>query len=175
MKLTKLKSNPTNPRTIKDEKFKKLVQSLKEFPEMIEKRPLVCVTDVDGKIFPLGGNMRLKALQELDYKEIPDSWVVMADDWTEEKRKEFVIKDNVGYGEWDWDDLANNWDSELLEDWGLDIPDFDKHIESNETEDLSDKIQSLYRIEVICKDEVEQEQTYNKLIELNYECRILTL
>lgn len=124
MKLTKIKSNPKNPRIIKDDKFKKLVQSIKDFPEMIEKRPMVCVTDVDDKIYPLGGNMRLKALQELGYKEIPDNWVVMADDWTEEKRQEFVIKDNVGYGEWDWDDLANNWDTEKLEDWGLDIPDF---------------------------------------------------
>jgi len=95
MKLTKIKSNPQNPRIIKDDKFKKLVKSIKEFPEMIEKRPMVCVTDIDGKIYPLGGNMRLKALQELDYKEIPDNWVVMADDWTEEKRKEFVIKDNI--------------------------------------------------------------------------------
>jgi DNA modification methylase len=91
---------------------------------MIEKRPMVCVTDVDGKIYPLGGNMRLKALQELDYKEIPDNWVLMADDWTEEKRKEFVIKDNIGYGEWDWDDIANNWDEIQLTEWGLDIPDF---------------------------------------------------
>jgi hypothetical protein len=69
--------------------------------------------------------MRLKALQELKYKEIPDTWVVMADDWTEEKRREFVIKDNVGFGEWDWSDLANNWDAEKLEEWGLDIPGFD--------------------------------------------------
>lgn len=174
MKLSKLKSNPNNPRLIKDDKFKKLVQSISDFPEMMEKRPIVCVTDVDGKLYPLGGNMRLKALQELNYKEIPDSWVVLADEWTEEKRKEFVIKDNVGFGEWDWDDLANNWDSEKLEEWGLDIPSFEE-IEPKETEDLSDKIQSLYRIEVVCKDEVEQEQTYNKLIELNYECRLLTL
>ena len=80
MKITELKTNPTNPRTIKDDKFKKLVQSLKDFPEMMEKRPLVCVTDTsDGKLYPLGGNMRLKALQELKYKEIPDSWVVLAD------------------------------------------------------------------------------------------------
>jgi DNA modification methylase len=124
MKISKIKSNPQNPRIIKDDKFKKLVQSIKDFPEMIEKRPMVCVTDVDGKIYPLGGNMRLKALQELDYKEIPDNWIVMADDWTEEKRKEFVIKDNIGYGEWDWDDIANNWDEIQLTEWGLDIPDF---------------------------------------------------
>lgn len=125
MKLSKLKSNPTNPRIIKDDKFKKLVQSISEFPEMMEKRPIVCVTDVDDKLYPLGGNMRLKALQELKYKEIPDSWVVLADEWTEEKRKEFVIKDNVGFGEWDWSDLANNWDAEKIQEWGLDIIGFD--------------------------------------------------
>ena len=124
MKLNQIKSNPNNPRIIKDDKFKKLVQSISDFPEMMDKRPIVCVTDVDGKIFPLGGNMRLKALKELNYKEIPDSWIVLADEWTEEKRKEFVIKDNVGFGEWDWDNLANNWDVEKLEEWGLDIPEF---------------------------------------------------
>jgi site-specific DNA-methyltransferase (adenine-specific) len=133
MKLSKIKSNPNNPRIIKDDKFKKLVQSIKEFPEMIEKRPMVCVTDIDGLIYPLGGNMRLKALKELNYKDIPDNWIVMADDWTEEKRREFVIKDNVGFGEWDWDDLANNWDAEQLTDWGLDIPDFAvKELEAEE-------------------------------------------
>jgi site-specific DNA-methyltransferase (adenine-specific) len=79
--------------------------------------------------------MRLKALQELDYKDIPDNWVVMADDWTEEKRKEFVIKDNIGYGEWDWDDIANNWDEVQLTDWGLDIPDFNAGIKIDAEED----------------------------------------
>lgn len=174
MKLSQIKSNPNNPRIIKDEKFKKLVQSISDFPEMMSKRPIVCVTDTDGMIYPLGGNMRLKALQELNYKDIPDEWVVMADEWTEEKRKEFVIKDNVGFGEWDWDDLANNWDTEKLEEWGLDIPSF-KIEDEKELKDLSDNIKSDFRIEIICKDEIEQEQTYNKLIELNYECRLLTL
>jgi len=124
MKLTELKPNPNNPRLIKDDKFKKLVKSLQEFPEMMEKRPMVCVTDADGKKYPLGGNMRLKALQELKYKEIPETWVTMADEWTEEKRQEFVIKDNVGFGEWDWDALANEWDVEQLADWGVDLPDW---------------------------------------------------
>jgi hypothetical protein len=133
MKISKIKSNPNNPRIIKDDKFKKLVKSLTEFPEMMSKRPLVCVTDVDGKLYPLGGNMRLKALQEIGHKEIPDEWVQMADEWTEEQRREFVIKDNVGFGEWDWDDLANNWDTEKLQDWGLDIPNFDNPV------DYSDK------------------------------------
>ena len=109
MKISKLKSNPSNPRVIKDEKFKKLVKSLQDFPEMMEKRPMVCVTDVDGKLYPLGGNMRLRAIQELGMKEIPETWVMMADDWTEDKRREFTIKDNVGFGEWNWDDLANEW------------------------------------------------------------------
>ena len=133
MKLTNLKSNPSNPRIIKDDKFKKLVKSIKDFPEMMDKRPIVCVTDVDGKLYPLGGNMRLKALQELNFKEIPDSWVMLADNWTQEQRKEFIIKDNVGYGEWDWDDLANNWNVEELTDWGLDIPNF--NVEELEAEE----------------------------------------
>jgi hypothetical protein len=125
MKVSKLKPNPSNPRVIKDEKFKKLVKSLQEFPEMMEKRPMVCVTDVEGRIYPLGGNMRLRAIKELGMKEIPDAWVMMADDWTEDKRREFTIKDNVGFGEWEWDQLANEWDAELLEGWGVDIPGFD--------------------------------------------------
>jgi DNA modification methylase len=124
VKLSNIKPNPNNPRLIKDDKFNKLVQSIKDFPEMMEKRPIVCVTDVDGKIYPLGGNMRYKALKEIGYKDIPDSWVTIADDWTEEKRREFVIKDNVGFGEWDWEQLGNEWDAEELEAWGLDVPDF---------------------------------------------------
>jgi DNA modification methylase len=125
MKLTDIKPNPNNPRVIKDEKFEKLVQSIKDFPEMIAKRNLVCVTDaVDGKIFPLGGNMRLKALQHLKYKDIPGEWVTMADEWTEEQRREFIIKDNVGYGDWDWAALGETFDEETLKGWGLEIPDF---------------------------------------------------
>lgn len=125
MKLSNLKTNPTNPRIIKDDKFKKLVQSLKDFPEMMEKRPMVCVTDTsDGKLYPLGGNMRLKALQELKYKEIPDSWVMIADDWTEEQRREFIIKDNVGFGEWNFKDLQDGWEGVSIDDlnkWGIDV------------------------------------------------------
>jgi hypothetical protein len=136
MKLSEIKSNPNNPRLIKDDKFKKLVKSLESFPEMMEKRPIVCVTDVDGKLYPLGGNMRLKALIELKYKDIPDSWVTMADEWTEEQRREFLIKDNVGFGEWDWDMIANEWDAEQVEEWGLDVwqqaPDVDYSILDDE-------------------------------------------
>jgi ParB-like chromosome segregation protein Spo0J len=122
MKVSAIKANPKNPRLIKDDKFKKLVASIDGFPEMMEKRPMVCVTDVDGKLFPLGGNMRLRAIQELGMKEIPDSWVTLADDWTQEKRAEFTIKDNASFGEWNYDDLANEWDAEQLSDWGVDVP-----------------------------------------------------
>jgi len=139
MKLSQLKSNPNNPRLIKDDKFKKLVTSLSEFPEMMEKRPMVCVTDADGKLYPLGGNMRLKALQEIGYKEIPDSWVMLADEWSEEKRNRFTISDNVGFGEWDWDTLANEWDVEELTEWGVDIPNFD----FDEVEDVKEQNKKL--------------------------------
>ena len=128
MKLTQIKSNPNNPRIIKDEKFKKLCESIKALPKMMELRPIV----VDENFIVQGGNMRLKALNELGYKEIPETWVKQAKDFTEEELKEFIIKDNVGFGEWDWDDLANNWDVEKLEEWGLDIPNFsEKEIDSD--------------------------------------------
>lgn len=145
MKLTNLKSNPSNPRIIKDDKFKKLVKSIKDFPEMMDKRPIVCVTDVDGKLYPLGGNMRLKALQELNFKEIPDSWVMLADNWTQEQRKEFIIKDNVGYGEWDWDSLANEWDVEKLDEWGLDVWKAPAEVDYSilDDEDVSDQLKDM--------------------------------
>ena len=117
--IAEIKPNPKNPRIIKDDKFAKLVQSLKDFPEMLEKRPLVCFTDTDGKLVVLGGNMRLKAAKEIGLKELP---VVLADDWTEEQKAQFLIKDNVGFGEWQWDELAADWDAQQLEDWGLDLP-----------------------------------------------------
>ena len=142
MKISDLKANPKNPRIIKDDKFKKLVKSLQEFPEMMEKRPMVCVTDTaDGKLFPLGGNMRLKALQELKYKDIPDSWVMLADDWTEEKRQEFVIKDNLSMGDWSWDELNADWDLQQLEEWGLDMPGFksEEYEEKEQNRKLSDR------------------------------------
>jgi hypothetical protein len=120
--ISEIKSNPKNPRVIKDFKFEKLVQSLKDFPEMLEKRPLVCFTDTDKKLVVLGGNMRLKAANELGLKKLP---VILADDWTEEQKAQFLIKDNVGFGEWDFESLANEWDVEQLEDWGLDIPNYE--------------------------------------------------
>lgn len=124
-KISEIKSNPNNPRVIKDDKFKKLVQSLKDFPAMAVVRPIVVNTDM----IVLGGNMRLKAMKEAGWKEVPVTVV----DWSEEKQKEFIIKDNVGFGEWDFEMLANDWDSEKLEDWGLDLPGFD------DAEDVSEE------------------------------------
>lgn len=117
--LSSIKPNPSNPRTLRDEKFLKLRKSLEDFPDMLNYRAIVAVTDTDGKYMVLGGNMRLRALQDLKVKDVP---VMLADHWTEEQRREFIIKDNVGFGEWDWDQLANEWDANELADWGLDFP-----------------------------------------------------
>lgn len=120
MRLDKIKANPSNPRVIRDDKFNKLVKSLQGFPEMMYKRPIV----VDETMTVLGGNMRLRALQHIYGKggDIPDAWVVVAEGWTEEQKREFVIKDNAAFGEWDWDALSNEWGEEDLADWGIDIP-----------------------------------------------------
>lgn len=138
IKLSTLKPNPKNPRLIKDDKFKKLVKSIEQFPEMMEKRPMICVTDTDGKLYPLGGNMRLRAIQELKFKEIPETWVMLADDWTIEQRNEFIIKDNVGFGEWDFEQLANEWDTEQLTEWGLDLPVWDEQKKDIEEDDFEE-------------------------------------
>jgi DNA modification methylase len=130
VKISQIKANPKNPRIIKDDKFKKLIKSIKDFPEMLEKRPLVCFTDTDGKFVVLGGNMRLKASKEIGLKELP---IILADEWTEEQKTEFLIKDNLGFGEWDWEELSSEWDTDKLDEWGLDVPDFDvKELEAEE-------------------------------------------
>jgi hypothetical protein len=114
-KIKDIKTNPNNPRYIKDEKFKKLVQSIKELPEMLQLRPIV----VNDDMVVLGGNMRLKACQKAGLKEVP---IIKASDLTPEQQNEFIIKDNIGFGSWDWDILANEWNTEQLEGWGMDLP-----------------------------------------------------
>jgi DNA modification methylase len=128
--ISKVKRNPNNPRIIKDDKFAKLVKSIQEFPQMLEIRPIV----VNDDMIVLGGNMRLKACQEAGLKEIP---VIKASNLTEEQQREFIIKDNVGFGEWDWNDLANNWEAEKLQEWGLDIPGFDPEVLEAEEDDFA--------------------------------------
>jgi len=138
VKLSEIKNNPNNPRILKDDKFAKLVKSIKEFPKMLEIRPIV----VNSDMIVLGGNMRLKACKEAGLKEVP---VVLADDLTEDEQKQFIIKDNVGFGEWDWEMLANEWEAEELEEWGLDVPYFSVTEEPTAEEDdyeMPDQVQT---------------------------------
>jgi len=116
--IQQIRNNENNPRIIKDYKFKKLVKSIKEFPEMLKLRPIV----VNSDMVVLGGNMRLKACKEAGLKEV---WILKADELTEQQQREFIVKDNVGFGEWDWDVLANEWNTQQLGDWGLDLPKWD--------------------------------------------------
>jgi ParB-like chromosome segregation protein Spo0J len=137
VKITQIKPNPKNPRTIKDERFEKLKKSIEDFPDMLNKRPLVCFTDTDGKYVVLGGNMRLKAAKDLGLKQLP---IILADEWTEEQKAEFLIKDNVGYGEWDWQQLATDWDNKKLEEWGLEIEKWDNDDIKKEENPYTEKI-----------------------------------
>ena len=139
VKISKVKPNETNPRLIKDSKFNKLVNSIKEFPEMLKLRPIV----VNKDMVVLGGNMRLKACKEAGLKDV---WILKADNLTEEQQKEFIVKDNVGFGEWDWDILANQWDNVQLKDWGMDVWQPEEEIDYSVLDevDLDDEIKSLY-------------------------------
>ena len=137
--IDKLKPNPDNPRIIKDDKFKKLVQSIKDFPEMLKLRPIV----VDKDMVVLGGNMRLRALKDAGVKEVE---VIIADNLTDDQKREFIIKDNVGFGEWNWETLANEWDSDKLDEWGLVINNFntdDIDLDAFFEEDNTDKEQKF--------------------------------
>ena len=146
MKLSDIKPNPDNPRIIRDEQFAKLKKSLQSFPQMMEKRPIV--VDEDNMI--LGGNMRFRALQDIYGKngDIPDKWVSVAKGWTDEQKREFVIKDNVAFGEWDWAVLVENWNADDLAEWGVDLPELQPAKEPTTGEinlnDTSDKVQMKF-------------------------------
>ena len=168
MKLKDIKPNPNNPRLIKDDKFKKLCQSLKDFPEMLELRPIV----VNRDHIILGGNMRYKAAKEIGLKEIP----VTIADLTPEQEREFLIRDNTSGGEWDWEILANEWDNEELESWGLDIPTFDINGETDgegnfDDPGISDRNQ--YGIIVVCESAGTQESVFNDLTKMGFNCKIV--
>lgn len=138
VKVKDLKANPNNPRYIRDAKFEKLKKSIQDFPEMLKLRPVV----VDDNMMVLGGNMRLKALKELGIDEVE---IIKAKDLTEKQKAEFIIKDNVGFGEWDWDILANDWDNEQLNEWGLDVwqPETDVDYSILDDEDVSQQLEDM--------------------------------
>jgi hypothetical protein len=138
VKISEVKLNPNNPRLIKDDKFKKLVQSIKDFPEMLDIRPIV----VNSDMVILGGNMRFKACKEAGLKEVP---IIVADNLTEEQQREFLIKDNTSGGEWDWDLLANEWDAEQLNDWGLEVWQAPAEIDYSllDDEDVSSQLEDM--------------------------------
>jgi hypothetical protein len=127
VKLSSIKPNPNNPRVIKDERFQRLKQSIQDFPKMMSLRPMV----VDDQGMILGGNMRLKALQDLGFKEVPQEWVKQAAELTEEEKNRFIIADNVGYGDWQWDMLNSSWDVDQLAEWGMDIPKWSLGVDAN--------------------------------------------
>jgi len=129
VKINKVIPNENNPRFIKDHKFKKLVKSIQEFPEMLKLRPIV----VNKDMVVLGGNMRLKACKEAGLKEV---YILKADELTEQQQREFIVKDNVGFGEWDWDILANEWDNQQLKEWGMDVWQPEEEVDYSALEDL---------------------------------------
>jgi len=162
MKINKLQPNESNPRIIKSEKFKKLVQSIKDFPQMLDLRPIVI--DEDNVI--LGGNMRYRACVEAGLKEVP---VKIAKGLTEEQKQEFIVKDNVGFGEWDWAILGNEWNNIKLGEWGLDVWQPEKEVDYsvlddlNFEEELEDKMTSSKRAIQIEFNKDDYEEAYNLL------------
>ena len=141
VKISKVQGNPSNPRIIKNDKFKKLVKSIQEFPEMLKLRPIV----VDEDMMVLGGNMRLKASKDAGLKEV---WIEVAEGFTEEQKKEFIVKDNVGFGEWEWDMLGNEWNSVQLAEWGLDVwQNEDDVVDVEEITDFTESVNFLIKCE----------------------------
>ena len=194
IKLSAIKPNENNPRYITEEKFEKLVNSIIMFPKMMQLRPMVIKDNV-----LLGGNMRRKAIAEIANRieadnltkkqkesilenaavfdlvkvgEIPADWVANADDLTEEQQQEFIVKDNVGFGSWDWDALANEWDAGELAEWGLDLPGMEEEAEEREV-DISDDLQERFVLEVECEFEKELQSLFSDMKNKGYKCKVL--
>lgn len=162
VKLSEIFLNPDNPRVIKDEKFKRLVKSIKEFPEMLNLRPIV----VNKNMMVLGGNMRLKACKEAGLKELP---ILVAENLSENQEKEFIIKDNLCYGEWNYEAIENEWEMDLICDWGVDLP---KMKEQEVFESLdTDKQENIIIVE--CIGEVDQKNLFDELKERGYKCKLM--
>lgn len=167
-----IRKNSNNPRIIKDENFKKLVKSIRAFPQMMFIRPVV----VRGDMI-IGGNMRYEACKSAGKKKVP---IIRADNLTDEQVREFIVKDNIPGGEWDWSMLANDWDQNLLIEWGFDAGVFG--IGGEEEDDRGDNgvgdgldLQEMYKVEIDCGNEAMQEKIYNEMTERGFKCRLLTL
>lgn len=203
VKISQLQVNEQNPRTCTDKQFEKLVRSVITFPKMLEVRPIVVgeggvalggnmrlralqaiATMTDDEIMiHIEQSAKYKDRPEVEREALLCYWqkwqhdqtvsVVRTDNMTEDERREFIIKDNVGFGAWDWDMLANDWDTDELEDWGLSA--WVEQQTKGEKKDLSSQIVQSYKIEIDCADEAEQEEIYNSLKEQGYSCRVLTL
>jgi hypothetical protein len=169
--LGQLISNPNNPRTIRDAKFELLCANISRYPKFLSIRPLVVESRKNPII--LAGNMRYRAIRELGYTEIPDTWVRYADELTPEERQAFMILDNVPFGEWDYEALANEWSVDQLQEWGLDLPSITIETPKEETED-TDTVPS-FKLEVTFKNEDDQIRIYNYLSGKGYHCKIVNL
>jgi hypothetical protein len=166
--INEIKLNPNNPRIIKDEKFNKLVKSIKEFPEMLDIRPIV----IDENGFILGGNMRFKASKDAGLKEIS---IIKAINLTDSQKREFIVKDNSSFGEWDWEALGD-WDTNDLIDWGLDIDSSFNIDDDGDNEDDRDiKINSLFQITIDFENEEKLKENYDRLLLLGYDCKIIII
>ena len=170
VKIGKVKGNESNPRFIKEDKFEKLVKSIKDFPEMLKLRPIV----VNKDMTVLGGNMRLKACVEAGLKEV---YILKAEGLTEDQEKEFIVKDNLGFGEWDWDVLANEWNEVELKEWGLDVwqPEEEEGYSppENPFEDTDSGYKSQYGVIVTCETEKDQEGVFQRLTAEGFKCKIV--
>jgi len=162
--ISEVKMNPNNPRIIRDDKFLQLVQSIKDFPDMLKLRPVV----VNSDMISLGGNMRLRAAKEAGKKNI---WIIKADTLTEEQQRQFIIKDNIGYGEWDWEMIANEWDADEVKEWGLDVPIF-KGIDDDENDEQHDS-NTMWFLNIEFQNEDECKKWYDSLIKEGLLCKIV--
>ena len=162
MKISEIKLNKSNPRLIKDYKFEKLKKSITEFPKMLELRPII----IDNDNIILGGNMRYQALKDLGYKELPDNWVKKSSELSEEEKQRFIIADNVGFGDWDWDIIANEWDTELLADWGLDGAMEINQIENFETANdvINRDISDILEVRIVVAKSIKDIEKLNELL-----------
>jgi len=164
VKVSKLKPNPNNPRLVKDSRFALLVKSIQELPKMMPLSPII----VDENFMVLSGNMRLKAIQHLGMKEIPDDWVVQDKHLTEDEKKRIVIAANVSFGEMDWSIIEESWSTEPLAEWGLEIPDFGKHVEFDAKQPVNQ-----WFINIECANESETKSLYDEFLERGLKVKII--